>query len=91
MWYIPAISCDSLQRTQRRYQLQAAFKEEYERTLKQAKEDITKKHSDPLSEEIADELRAWFKEYQCRTGKFPEFPTEDMGGSRHLLSRQGSI
>lgn len=78
------------QRTQRRYQLQATFKEDYEQTLKQAKEDITKKHSVPLSEEIADEIRAWFREYQTRTGKFPEFPSEDNGGSRHLLSRQGS-
>lgn len=71
--------------------MQAIFKEDYERTLKQAKENITKKHKVPLSEEIADEIRAWFKEYQCRTGKFPEFPSEDNGGSRHLLSRQGSI
>lgn len=80
-----------LQRTQRRYELQAKFKEDYEQTLKQAKEDITKKHSVPLSEEIADEIRAWFREYQFRTGKFPEFPSEEHGGSRHLLSRQGLI
>lgn len=71
--------------------MQAIFKEDYERTLKLAKEDITKKHKVPLSEEIADEIRVWFKEYQCRTGKFPEFPSEDNGGSRHLLSRQGSV
>lgn len=69
--------------------MQTNFKETYEQTLNQAKEDITKKHTVPLSEEISDEIRIWFKEYQVRTGKFPEFPSEDAGGSRHLLSRQG--
>lgn len=44
-----------------------------------------------MAEDIADEIRTWFKEYKTRTGKFPEFPSEDSGGSRHLLSRQGII
>lgn len=42
-----------------------------------------------LSQEIADEIRQWFRDYQMRNGKFPEYPSEDNGGSRHLLSRQG--
>lgn len=71
--------------------MQKEFKEAYEKTLEKAKKDITEKHSVPLSQEIADEIRNWFKEYHIRTGKFPEFPTEEHGGSRHLLSRQGNI
>lgn len=59
--------------------------------LKDAKDDILKKYSTTLSEQIADEIRLWFKEYHHRMGKFPEFPTEDNGGSRQLLSRQGGL
>lgn len=54
------------------------------------KQDISKKLGVPLSEEIGDEIRTWFKDTQQRTGKFPDFPSEDNGGSRHLLSRQGT-
>lgn len=57
----------------------------------EAKEDILNKYSTTLSEQIADEVRNWFKAYQKRSGKFPEFPTEENGGSRQLLSRQGIL
>lgn len=53
------------------------------------KEDISKRQGVAITEHIADEVRIWFKDYQLRTGKFPEFPSQDAGGSRHLLSRQG--
>lgn len=50
---------------------------------------ISRKQGVNITEQIADEIRIWFKDYQIRTGKFPDYPTEDNGGSRHLLSRQG--
>lgn len=79
-----------IQRCERRYEIQRKFKEDYENALTDAKDDILKKYSTTLSEQIADEVRNWFKEYQNRVGKFPEFPTEENGGSRQLLSRQGN-
>lgn len=42
-----------------------------------------------VNERIADELRKWISEYYDRTGKLPEFPSEDAGGSRTMFSRQG--
>lgn len=78
-----------MQRKERRYAIQEKYKRSYETALKAAKEDIMKKYSTTLSEQIADEIRNWFREYQNRVGKFPEFPTEEHGGSRQLLSRQG--
>ena len=54
------------------------------------KDGINTKQGLTISEEIADEIRCWFEEYKKRTGKLPEFPTEECGGSRHLLSRQGT-
>lgn len=53
------------------------------------REDISTKQTIPLTEEITDEIRVWFRDYYTRTGKLPDFPSEDNGGSRHLLSRQG--
>lgn len=72
-----------------RYKIQDAYAEEYNRILIQAKDEITQKQGVVLSQEIADEIRQWFRDYQMRNGKFPEYPSEDNGGSRHLLSRQG--
>lgn len=54
------------------------------------KEEITTKQTIPLTEEISDEVRLWFRDYYTRTGKLPEYPSEEHGGSRHLLSRQGN-
>jgi hypothetical protein len=74
-----------------RYKIQDVYYDEYIRILIQAKEEITQKQGVVLSQEIADEIRQWFRDYQMRNGKFPEYPSEDNGGSRHLLSRQGAI
>lgn len=74
-----------------RYGIQEEYRKSYENSVREAKEDILNKYSTTLSEQIADEIRNWFKEYQKRSGKFPEFPTEENGGSRQLLSRQGIL
>lgn len=72
-----------------RYEVQGEFQKAYSETLKTMKEEISTKQTVPLTEDISDEIRLWFRDYYTRTGKFPDFPTEDNGGSRHLLSRQG--
>lgn len=46
-------------------------------------------HGVRLNEQIGDELRRWIGEYYERTGKFPDFPSEEAGGSRAMYSRQG--
>lgn len=72
-----------------RYEVQDEFQKAYAETVKTMKEEITTKQTVPLTEEISDEIRQWFRDYHTRTGKLPEFPSEDNGGSRNLLSRQG--
>lgn len=79
----------NVQRCERRYGIQESYRRSYENTVKEAKEDILNKYSTTLSEQIADEIRNWFKEYQNRSGKFPEFPTEENGGSIQF-ARQGN-
>lgn len=75
---------------QHRYELQEKYQRDYEESLKNVKDEISTKQGAQMQENIADEIRNWFKEYNRRTGKFPEFPAEELGGSRHLLSRQGT-
>lgn len=42
-----------------------------------------------INEQIGDELRRWIREYYDRTGRFPEMPSEESGGSRAMYSRTG--
>lgn len=79
----------TLKQIQTRYEIQREYQENYENSLKLTKDLIGEKQGVNITENIADEIRIWFKDYQIRTGKFPDFPSEDNGGSRHLLSRQG--
>lgn len=78
------------QLTEMRYELQREYLEDFKSALCETKEDISARQGSVLSEEIADEIRNWFKEYHQRAGKLPDFPSVEAGGSRHLLSRQGT-
>lgn len=43
-----------------------------------------------IAEDIKDEVRTWVMAYKGQTGKFPDFPSEDSGGSALIFSRQGA-
>lgn len=75
---------------ERRLVVQREFDVEYERQLVETKEELQLKRGTAMTEQIADEVRLWFRDYQERTGKWPEFPSDEAGGSRHLLSRQAT-
>lgn len=74
---------------QEHYRLQDEYCADYVEALSEIKQTISKKQGVAITEQIADEVREWFKEVQMTTGKLPEFPNEENGGSRNLLSRQG--
>jgi SpoVK/Ycf46/Vps4 family AAA+-type ATPase len=73
-----------------RYRLQKEYRKYYEDELQKFEEEIVRKRGAVMSEEMSDQIRNWFKDYYNKTGKFPDYPSEDAGGSRHLLSRQGT-
>lgn len=74
---------------QHRYQQQTEFREDFEKSLVATKELISKKQGVAIAEQIADEVRDCFKDVHLQTGKLPDFPSEENGGSRNLMSRQG--
>lgn len=73
-----------------RYKVQDEYQQLTVETLKKFQDEINNKQGSAITEDMADEIRNWFRDFYNRTGKFPEFPTEEGGGSRHLLSRQGT-
>ncbi|XP_023297854.2 dynein regulatory complex protein 11 [Lucilia cuprina] len=75
---------------ERRYATQEAFKEKFESSVELVREEIKIKHGASMTEDIADELRAWIKDCYEKTGKLPDFPSEDQGGSLHIFSRPGT-
>lgn len=62
---------------------------EYQEALVKIEEQLRAYHGVKINERIGDELRRWITEYYERTGKFPDFPSEEGGGSRAMFSRQG--
>lgn len=77
--------------TLERYEIQKEYQANYEKALISTKEEIQTKHASVMAEEIADEIRMWIKDYKEKTGKLPDLPSEDHGGSRCLMSRPGTV
>lgn len=73
-----------------RYICQDAHEAEYQTRLKAVFEEIQTKCAPSITEDIADELRSWIKETYNKTGKMPDLPTEEHGGSLHIFSRAGT-
>ncbi|KAF6203130.1 hypothetical protein GE061_003545 [Apolygus lucorum] len=72
-----------------RRRLQEVRQAEYESALVTIRDEIKKHRGPAMMEEMGDEVRAWFMGYKDQTGKFPDLPTEEAGGSALIFSRQG--
>ncbi|KAJ1529199.1 hypothetical protein ONE63_006003 [Megalurothrips usitatus] len=70
--------------------VQAEHQRDYELALVKEKELVRRTRGEIIKEEIADAARAWYMDYKASTGKFPDFPSEESGGSAALFSRQGA-
>ncbi|KAK9503010.1 hypothetical protein O3M35_011673 [Rhynocoris fuscipes] len=73
-----------------RRELQAEREIEFQNALVTIKDQIYHTRGPVMMEEMADEVRAWFSGYKEQTGKFPDLPSEEAGGSALIFSRQGA-
>uniref|UniRef100_A0A2A4JLN3 ATPase AAA-type core domain-containing protein n=1 Tax=Heliothis virescens TaxID=7102 RepID=A0A2A4JLN3_HELVI len=73
-----------------RRKLQLEREQEYQAALVSIEDDLRAQHEMKINEQIGDELRRWIREYYDRTGRFPEMPSEESGGSRAMYSRTGT-
>ncbi|XP_050535374.1 dynein regulatory complex protein 11 [Daktulosphaira vitifoliae] len=67
--------------------LQIIRREEYERALVEEKEKIKPHIKEKIKEDIKDEVRAWYMGVKSQTGKFPDLPSEESGGSAVIYTR----
>jgi len=81
---------EKLQHNEKRYEAQALYGKQFEERQRALQEEIRAKHGASMKEDIADEIRAWVKDCYEKTGKLPDFPSEDQGGSLHIFSRPGT-
>ncbi|XP_061935623.1 dynein regulatory complex protein 11 isoform X2 [Apis cerana] len=71
-----------------RYEKQKKYQELYENLMITTKERIHKEKSAIIEENIRTEVRNWIKTYFQQTGKIPDLPSAESGGSRIIFSRQ---
>lgn len=73
---------------QQRYEKQMDFQQQYEYLILEAAERIRKERSAIMEENIRSEIRNWIDTYFQQTGKIPDLPSAESGGSRVIFSRQ---
>jgi hypothetical protein len=74
--------------TQERYEKQREYQEILDAYMVEAKERIKVEKSAIIEENIIAEIRNWITAYYQQTGKIPELPSAESGGSRIIFSRQ---
>ncbi|XP_011311368.1 IQ and AAA domain-containing protein 1 [Fopius arisanus] len=73
-----------------RYEKQTEYQDIYDKMLVDTREFVKNEKSAIMEETMRIELRSWINEYFQQTGKIPELPSAESGGSRMILSRQGT-
>ncbi|XP_031776762.1 dynein regulatory complex protein 11 [Nasonia vitripennis] len=71
-----------------RYEKQREFQEVFDAYTVEAKERIKLEKSAIMEENMRIEIRNWISTYYQQTGKIPELPSAESGGSRMIFSRQ---
>lgn len=71
-----------------RYEKQLEFQQQYSNMILEAKERIRKEKSAVIEENIRNEIRKWIDTYFRETGKIPDLPSAESGGSHIIFSRQ---
>ncbi|XP_067391780.1 IQ and AAA domain-containing protein 1-like isoform X3 [Emydura macquarii macquarii] len=67
---------------------QADYEAEYQQALVNIREGLYEMEGPDMQEEMKEQLRQWFIECHDLTGRFPEFPDEEIGGSSILFAEK---
>ena len=84
--YSTAYQTKLQQISQFRRELQVEYEAEYERALVEVKEELREKEGPDLTEAMKDQVREWFAKEKEEQGKFPDFPSEEEGGSTLIFN-----
>lgn len=66
---------------EKRRSLQAKHEDEYQKALVAVKDELREKEGDEIVENMKEEIRNWFQADKDETGKFPDYPSDEEGGS----------
>lgn len=67
---------------------QELYEQEYQQTLITIKDRIRDNEGSDLKERMQDQIRQWFIECRDATGKFPDYPEEEDGGSAMIFQEK---
>ncbi|XP_078509026.1 dynein regulatory complex protein 11-like isoform X3 [Lissotriton helveticus] len=65
-----------------------AYEEEYQEALVTVKDRLMEVEGPDMKEQMKDQIRQWFIECHDNTGKFPEYPTDEDGGSSIIFAEK---
>merc|ERR1711879_778122 len=71
-----------------RRRTQDVHEQEFQQALVTIKDKIFETEGPDMKETMMDQIRQWFIECRDATGKFPEFPDEDDGGSAAIFKEK---
>merc|ERR1712241_1348865 len=67
---------------------QEMHEQEYQQALITVKDKIRESEGPNIKETMMDQIRQWFIECRDATGKFPDFPADDEGGSAAIFKER---
>ncbi|ELT91740.1 hypothetical protein CAPTEDRAFT_137881 [Capitella teleta] len=71
-----------------RRRTQEIHEQEYQQALITIKDKIRESEGPDMKERMQDQIRQWFIECRDASGKFPEYPDEDEGGSGAIFKEK---
>ncbi|XP_075036492.1 dynein regulatory complex protein 11 isoform X1 [Mixophyes fleayi] len=71
-----------------RSELQEQYEADYQHALVQIKDTIRESEGLDIKETLKDQIRQWFIECRHATGKFPDLPEEEDGGSKVIFAQK---
>ncbi|XP_026117912.1 dynein regulatory complex protein 11 isoform X1 [Carassius auratus] len=72
----------------RRHYVQEEHEAEYQKALVNIKESVRSVDGPDIKESLQEQIRQWFLECRDATGKFPDFPNPEDGGSASIFAHK---
>uniref|UniRef100_A0A671KY90 IQ motif containing with AAA domain 1 n=1 Tax=Sinocyclocheilus anshuiensis TaxID=1608454 RepID=A0A671KY90_9TELE len=72
----------------RRHCVQEEHEAEYQKALVNIKESVRSVNGPDIKESLQEQIRQWFIECRDATGKFPDFPSPEDGGSASIFAQK---
>uniref|UniRef100_A0A8C2F387 IQ motif containing with AAA domain 1 n=1 Tax=Cyprinus carpio TaxID=7962 RepID=A0A8C2F387_CYPCA len=72
----------------RRQCVQEGHEAEYQKALVNIKESVRSVNGHDIKESLQEQIRQWFIECRDATGKFPDFPSPEVGGSACIFAQK---